>query len=195
MASEKQQKPFFLFRPAFVMLCLYVAAYAWLRSSNEIALQTVALPSPRGTEVFRMIGASPETPHWRQQFMRAAFSLPMVVEEEVRKHEGTVRRLYAEARGTASQGGQMVRDAAGYVHDNIPPGQQQHYAGQAPQYQQQRYPQQQYSQQQYPQQRQHYPQQRQQQPQGYLPLNEGERVVYMPTPQEQAQQARFRTAQ
>jgi hypothetical protein len=193
MASDKQQqKPFFLFRPAFVMLCLYIAAYAWLRSSNEIAVQSVALPSPRGTEVFRMIGASPETPHWRQQFMRAAFSLPMVVEEEARKHEGTVRRLYSEARGTANQGGQMVRDAAGYVHDNIPPDQRQ-YSGQAPQYQQQ----QRYQQQQYPQQqRQQYPQQQQQyQSQGYLPLNEGERVVYMPTPQEQAQQARFRTAQ
>lgn len=186
MASDKQQKPFFLFRPAFVMLCLYVAAYAWLRSSNEIAMHSA--PAPRGMEASRRIMASPATPRWRQQFMRAVFSLPMVVEEEARKHEGTVRTLYAEARGTATQGGQMVRDAAGFVHDNIPPDQRQ--------YPQQYYQQQQYPQQQYPQQQQYQQAPRQQyQSQGYLPLNEGERVVYMPTPQEQAQQQRYRTAQ
>lgn len=184
MAAEQRHKPFFLFRPGFVVFCLYIAAYAWLRSVGDIDLQSITLPSGRGMEVFRMVGPSPELAHWRQQTYRAIFSLPMVVEEEGRKHEGTVRRLYHEARGTAN----VVREAAGHVRDNAPIGQQysqQQYPGQ-PQYQQQ-YPAQQYPQQQQRPQYQPQYQQQQYQPAQYPGVNEGERVIYVPSPQEQQQ--------
>lgn len=191
MAAE-HRKPFFLFRPGFVMFCLYIAAYCWMRSVGDIALQSVPVTSPRGVEMFRMIGPSIELAHWRQQVYRALFSLPMVVEEEGRKHEGTVRRLYHEARGTAG----VVGEAVGHVRDNAPIGQQQYpqQQYQPPQYQQQQYPQQQYPQQQYQQQQQYQPQQQLQQtryPSQQQPmLNEGERLIYMPTPQEQRQAGR-----
>lgn len=110
MAAE-HRKPFFLFRPGFVLLCLYVAAYAWLRADGDIDMQSVTLPSPGGTETFRLVGPNPELPHWRQQLYRAVFSLPMVVEEEGRKHEDALRTLYHQVRGTADEGGRMVRNA------------------------------------------------------------------------------------
>lgn len=194
MAAE-HRKPFFLFRPGFVLFCLYIAAYAWLRSAGDIALQSIALPGVRGTEIFRMIGPNPELSHWLQQFYRAVFSLPMVVEEEGRKHEGTIRRLYHQARGTADEGGRMVREATDFVRDHVPQGQQMN--PQQMQYQPpQQYPQRQYQQQpqqyQQPQQQQQYPQRQYQQQAQYPQLNEGERLIYMPTPEEQRQaQQRF----
>ncbi len=160
MAAE-HRKPFFLFRPGFVLFCLYVAAYAWLRSAGDIDMQSITLPSPRGSDVFRMVGPNPDLAHWRQQFYRAFFSLPMVVEEEGRKHEGTLRNLYRQASGGAEGGDRMARD------------QPQQYQ---PQYYQQPVRQQQYRQPQYQQQVQ------------YPLLNEGERVIYMPTPEEQRRQ-------
>ncbi len=183
MAAEQHRKPFFLFRPKFVLFCLYVAAYAWLRSAGDIDLQSISLPSPRGTEVFRMIGASPELPHWRQQLYRAVFSLPMVVEEEGRKHEGTLRELYRQARGIAGDGNAMTREA-GYFAGGLQPGPQSQ--PRRPEYQPQpQYPQPRQYQQQF---QQPFQQQFQPQPVQYPLLNEGERLIYMPTPEEQRRQ-------
>ena len=126
MASE-QRKPFFLFRPRFVLFCLYVALYAWLRHEGEIAMQAISLPSPRGVEVYRTIGANPSLPYWRQQLWRAFFSFLMVGEEEGRKLKVIADDLYHEAQGTVNT-----------VQDYLPGRQQQ---SQAPQFQQQYQPQ------------------------------------------------------
>lgn len=97
MAAEKK-KPFILFRPCFVLFCLYIAAYCFLRHTGEIDVQAVSLPSPRGGQVFRVLGASPVLPLWRQQLWRALFSCPMVVEEEGRKAQKTLGLWYDEAQ-------------------------------------------------------------------------------------------------
>ncbi|MDR1745600.1 MAG: hypothetical protein LBS30_07605 [Planctomycetota bacterium] len=173
MAAE-YRKPFILFRPGFILLCLYVAAYAWLRSAGQIDMQAISLPSLRGTDIFRMIGPNPDMPHWRQQLWRALFSLPMVVEEEARKHEQTARKVYDEALGLVARNERPLREAD-YVIDRPPQFQQQQ-----PQRRQQQ-------QRQYPVSR---------PPQTYPRLNEGERLIYMPTPEEQRQQQLlFRSAQ
>ncbi len=107
------RKPFFMFRPKFLLLCLYVIAYILLRSSEDIVVHSIALPSPRGPEIFRMVGPHPDLPHWRQQLWRACFSPAMVVEEEGRKLMDRGRDLYSDARGTVQDAGQAVRQYTG----------------------------------------------------------------------------------
>ncbi len=172
MAAE-HHKPFFLFRPGFILLCLYVAAYAWLRSAEQIVMQSVALPSVRGTDVFRMIGPNPDMPHWRQQTWRAVFSLPMVVEEESRRHENTARKLYEEALGVASRSRPPAGEQAEQAIDRIslrPPPSPQEQAWQREQARQREIQEMRQEQQQRPVSRQPQPQQ-----QLHPRLNEGDR--------------------
>lgn len=76
-------------RSKFFLFLVYVAAYVFLRYNGDIVIQQIALPAPGGgVEVFRMVGAHPDLPHWRQQTWRALFSLAMVGEEEGRKFIG-----------------------------------------------------------------------------------------------------------
>ncbi|MCD8352516.1 MAG: hypothetical protein LUC93_18075 [Planctomycetaceae bacterium] len=106
MAADR--KPFFLFRPRFLLLCLYVAAYWILRNYGEVAIQSVFLPSPAGTQVYRIVGPNPDLPHYRQQLWRALFSLPMVAEEEGRKLTDRGREIYDNAEGTVREGQRMI---------------------------------------------------------------------------------------
>lgn len=109
MAME-QSKPFFLFRPRFVLLCLYVAAYICLRNYEEIAVQSVFLPTGNGAAVYRVVSPHPDLPYYRQQLWRAFFSLPMVVEEEGRKLSKQGRELYKGAEGTVREGRRIIED-------------------------------------------------------------------------------------
>lgn len=163
MAAE-HHKPFILFRPNFILLCLYVGAYAWLRSADQIV--------ERGAGPLWGIAAAPDLPHWRRQAWRALFSLPMVLEEEARRHEDVARDFYEEAVAAI----RPARRVAAPAPDFSP----------APQYQEPQFrlqpaarPVQQRQVQQAPQ---------PQQMQSFPPLNEGERVIYMPTPEEQRRQ-------
>lgn len=115
MASDRNHKPFFLFRPGFVLLLLYVAAYWCLRNYGEIVVQSVFLP---GSHVYRVVSPHPEIPQYRQQLWRALFSLPMVAEEEGRKLSERGREVYQNAEGT-------VRDGIDGVRQYIPQQQQQ----------------------------------------------------------------------
>lgn len=83
MADTTHRRGFFLFRPKFLLFCLYVAAYVMLRMHDEIILRQIAVPgrTVRG-DVFEMAMPHPGLPRWRQQLWRALFSAAMVVEEE-----------------------------------------------------------------------------------------------------------------
>lgn len=84
MSDERRRKSWL--RSKIFWLFLYVIAYLLLRAKGEVAVQQIALPAPGGgVEVFRMVGAHPDLPHWRQQLWRALFSFAMVGEEEGKK--------------------------------------------------------------------------------------------------------------
>jgi hypothetical protein len=101
MATDHNHKPFFLFRPGFVLFLLYCGAYWWLRTNGEIVVQSVFLP---GSQVYRAVSPHPEIPFYRQQLWRALFSLPMVAEEEGRKLTDRGRAIYENAEGTVRGG-------------------------------------------------------------------------------------------
>ncbi len=112
MASEHHHKPFFLFRPGFVLFLLYCGAYWYLRTHGEIAVQSVFLP---GAQVYRAVSPHPEIPFYRQQAWRALFSLPMVAEEEGRKLTERGRTMYENAEGTVRDG---IEGARQYLPQN-----------------------------------------------------------------------------
>ncbi len=108
MAAE--HKAFFLFRPRFLLFCLYVAAYVLLRVHGEIVFQQISVPSGNGgVQVFRMASAAPDIPYWRQQVWRALFSAAMVVEEEGQPAITWVRRLVGVAQERTGEGSLIDR--------------------------------------------------------------------------------------
>ena len=190
MAAD-HKKGFFLFRPKFLLFCLYVAAYVMLRMHGEIVYQQVAVPGQNGgVQVFRMVSADPHIPYWRQQAWRGVFSLAMVVEEEGQPVIIQVRRLINRAQQDRNGNGSLV-DRAVEAGRNLLPNQ-------APQQQQQRSQSAAPQQYQYQAEPQYYapaPQQQQQQqyrqqraaPAGYGQaqqpvegLREGERMIFDP---------------
>ncbi len=125
MAGE-HSKIFFLFRPKFLLFCLYVAAYILLRTHGEIVFQQVSIPGGNGgVQVFRMASASPDIPYWRQQVWRAVFSAAMVVEEEGQPLIIRVRRLVDTAQERSGEGSLIDRavDAGRSLLPNQAPSQ------------------------------------------------------------------------
>lgn len=142
----------FLFKPAFLLFCLYVMGYLTIRSYGEIAYQQLAnnpsqsppqyqqSPSGRGggggggrggdNTRDAMITTNPTIPRWRRQLYRAIFSPLMVAEEEGRRFASTQR------------GQNLLREAEdrlrGLGNDTASASQpQREYGGQQPQSQQQ----------------------------------------------------------
>ncbi len=208
MSEASAPRPFFLFRPKFLMFVIYVIGYLFLRSNGMISKQSVALPGSHGVEVFHMIGVNPDLPHWQTQLWRALFTFAMVCEEEGEKWYVIGRAKLDEARGQRGPGGpggpgrqersiiQEIGDKVRQYTDAVPPqqqggglrpGTQQPYPQPGYQTQQQLpnqqgyYPQQQP--QQYPQQQyQQYPQQQQQYQQ--QPLQNYPQQQYQQYPQQ-----------
>ncbi len=157
--ADSRKKPFFLFRPKFLLLCLYIAAYCLLRMHGEIVYQQISVPGGNGgVQVYRMASANPGLPYWRQQVWRAVFSAAMVVEEEGQPVIIRIRRLVGAAQERSGEGSLIDRavEAGRSLLPNQAPRQQQP------------------AQQQYQAQPQYAPQQ---QPEG---LREGERMIYDP---------------
>lgn len=169
MAAEAHKKGFFMFRPKFLLLCLYVAAYIMLRMHNEIVFQQEYVSGRNGgVEVFRMARADPGIPYWRQQLWRALFSAGMVFEEEGQPVITRVKSLLGTAEERTGEGSLIDRaiEAGRNLLPNQAPRQQPQPQSYAPQ------------QQQYQQRPQSYAQQAQAQP--IEGLREGERMVYDP---------------
>ncbi len=97
--ADEARGGWFLFRPRFLLFCLYVMCYVSLRGSGEIVHQAADV---RGAGFGRehIVGADRSLPRWRRQTYRIFFSPLMVAEEEG-------RRLLDRARG-------LVRDAGDY---------------------------------------------------------------------------------
>ncbi len=199
MSEAAAPRPFFLFRPKFLMFVIYVIGYLFLRSNGMISKQSVALPGSHGVEVFHMIGVNPDLPHWQTQLWRALFTFAMVCEEEGEKWYVIGRAKLDEARGQRGPGGpggpdrrersiiQEIGDKVRQYTDSVPPQQQQ--GGLRPG-NQQSYPQQPgyQAQQQLPNQQGYYPQQPQQQyPQQY-PQQPQQQYQQYPQQQQQQQQ-------
>ncbi len=121
------RKGFFLFRPKFLLLCLYVLAYILLRMKEEVVFQQISVPGRNGgVDVFFMARANPGIPFWRQQAWRAVFSAAMVVEEEgqpvISRVEGLLGRTRNES-GQGNGGGASLIDRAIEAGRNLLPNQ------------------------------------------------------------------------
>ena len=98
--ADETRREWFVFRPRFLMFCLYVMGYVALRGSGEIAYQAAEVRGPAGSGREHIVGADYSLPRWRRQTYRTLFSPLMVAEEEG-------RRLLDRARG-------LIRDAGDY---------------------------------------------------------------------------------
>ncbi len=205
MSEAAAPKPFFLFRPRFLMLVIYVIGYLFLRSNGTISKQSVPLQGAHGVEFVQTISLNQDLPHWQYQLWRALFTFAMVCEEEGEKWYLIGRAKLDEARGNRGPGGgpggrggqdgqgrsiiQEIGDKVRQYTDSTPSGQQG--GGLRPQGGQPSYPQGGYqAQQQLPNQPGYYPQQQQQpqypQPQQY-PQQYPQQQQY-PQPQQYPQQ-------
>ncbi len=120
--AEQHRKGFFLFRPKFLLLCLYVLAYILLRMKDEIVYQEISVPARNGgAQVFRMASAAPAIPFWRQQVWRAIFSAAMVAEEEGQPVIRRVERLLNRSGG--AEGETSLIDRAIEAGRNLLPNQ------------------------------------------------------------------------
>jgi hypothetical protein len=114
MAADIKKKGFFMFRPKFLLFCLYVAAYVMLRMHGEVVFQQISVPGGNGgVDVFRMASANPGIPYWRQQLWRGVFSAAMVVEEEGQPVLAPLLGLINKAQERTGEGSLIDRAVEG----------------------------------------------------------------------------------
>ncbi|MDR3210359.1 MAG: hypothetical protein LBU79_00385 [Planctomycetota bacterium] len=87
----------------FLLFCLYVMAYLTLRAYGEVIYRTRSFRLDNQLSREFVVAASPLSPRWRRQLVRAFFSPLMVVEEEGRS-------LVEQGRGAVSETESLVRD-------------------------------------------------------------------------------------
>lgn len=125
MANDNNQQAR---RHRFLMLCLYVAAYATLRYHGEVVVQNVNMPTQFGIQTQQMVSAHPNLPYWRQQLYRAVFSLPMVIEEQGNRAARSAQgAAYGAAQG-ATGGNNMYAPRQQYAPQQQYAPPQQQYA-------------------------------------------------------------------
>ncbi len=108
--AEQHRKGFFLFRPKFLLLCLYVLAYILLRMKDEVVYRQYSVPDRNGgAQIYRAASANPGIPFWRQQTWRAIFSAAMVVEEEGQPVISRVRRWIGQEEDAGAAGSLIDR--------------------------------------------------------------------------------------
>lgn len=103
MAEQTKKRGFFLLRPGFLFLCMYIMAYTVLRNNGEIVYSYGR--TQQGASV-HMVNPNPEMPHWRRQVYRLVFSPIMVSEEESRSLAVRGRKFADQAQAYAQQYGQ-----------------------------------------------------------------------------------------
>ncbi|MDR1612055.1 MAG: hypothetical protein LBT97_04640 [Planctomycetota bacterium] len=74
----------FLFRPGFLLLCLYAMVYVMLRTNGEIVSRNPSAYQGGTAYTEYVVCPDPALPRYRRQFYRAVFSPFMVAEEEGR---------------------------------------------------------------------------------------------------------------
>lgn len=104
MADDRRQP--MVYRPRFLLVCLYIMCYITLRGYGEIVSQVTDVRVDNVVSRRVIIGSDPTVPRWRRQVYRALFSPCMVIEEEG-------RRLATEGKG-------LVREAGDYGRGFMP---------------------------------------------------------------------------
>lgn len=113
---SERRKPPLLLRPRFVLFVLYIALYVLLRMSGIVEARV--LKESAGIPYFQPAVVAPNQgkPRWQRQTLRAAFSLPMVLEEEARlaverAQSLATQKVEEEYRKATEKSEEMLRDA------------------------------------------------------------------------------------